>query len=45
MINMHPNITNKLKNYEETLKNSYIEFRTIDFNLSSIINCHKRQSN
>ncbi len=42
MINMDPNITKKLKNYEKTLKNSYIESRTIDLNLSFIINCHKR---
>jgi hypothetical protein len=42
MIDMHPNIT---KNFEETLKSSYIESKILDFNLPSTVNCRKRQSN
>jgi hypothetical protein len=39
-IYMHPNI--QKNNNEETLKISYIEFGTFNFN---VINCHKIQCN
>jgi hypothetical protein len=32
-------------NFEETLKNSYIEYGTLDLNLLSIINSCRRPSN
>ncbi len=46
MLDMHPNITKKFKELlKKTLKNPCIEYRTFDFKLPSIINCHRRQSN